>query len=216
MTFSIVARDPRTGAFGAATATAGPAVGALVIHGAARVGAIATQAMTNPLYGIHGIARLREGFSATETLAMLLREDPEAPRRQVMIVDRSGSVAHWSGPLCGVYADSLSVNDGAVGGNLLLNAETLAEMRREYQMGSELPFAERLLAAMRAGAAAGGDRRGMHSAALKIWYDREYPDVDARADWSAAPLDTLQEVLHQLRQPLFAGFFAEIPKGDPQ
>lgn len=216
MTFSIVARDPLTGAFGAATATAGPAVGALVIHGAARVGAIATQAMTNPLYGLHGIARLREGFSATETLAMLLREDREAARRQVMIVDRGGGVAHWSGPLCGVYADSLPVTEGAVGGNLLVGAETLGAMRREYQLRAELPFAERLLAAMRAGAAAGGDRRGMGSAALKVWFDREYPDVDARADWSPAPLDTLQAVLHQLHQPLYAGFFSVIPKGNPQ
>lgn len=213
MTFSIVARDPLTGALGAATATAGPAVGALVLHGHARAGAIATQAMTNPLYGIRGLALLQKGLSAAETLKALLLQDSEAAQRQVMIVDRQGGFAHWSGEQCGDYFATLQATDCLLGGNLLTDAQILNEMQRAYQAQDKLPFADRLLTAMRAGAAAGGDRRGLKSAALKIWHDREYASIDLRADWSDAPLALLEEILHQTREPLYADFFAVLPKG---
>lgn len=213
MTFSIVARDAQTGALGVASATAGPAVGALVIHGAANVGAIATQAMTNPLYGVHGLRYLRQGMTAVQTLEKLLDEDSNAEQRQLMIVDRSGGVARWNGKLCGEYAASQSIDGGAIGGNLLAGEATLCEMQREYQNSARLPFADRLLAAMNAGAAAGGDRRGLHSAALKIWLDREYATLDLRADWSDAPLSALAEILHQTRSSPHREFFAALPKG---
>ncbi|MGB9096548.1 DUF1028 domain-containing protein [Erwinia sp.] len=215
MTFSIVARDPLTGALGVATATAGPAVGALVVHGEAQVGAIATQAMTNPLYGIRGLALLRSGKGAAQVMHILLNEDHEAARRQVMIVDRLGGKAHWTGADCGEFAASLAFKECTVGGNLLTGAETLQRMMTCYQQQAALPFADRLLAAMSAGAAAGGDRRGLKSAALKIWHDREYATTDLRADWSQAPLEDLAGILQQTRQSPHADFFAALPKGKP-
>ncbi|MCU5774351.1 DUF1028 domain-containing protein [Erwiniaceae bacterium BAC15a-03b] len=213
MTFSIVARDPLTGALGVASATAGPAVGALVVHGSTSTGAIATQAMTNPLYGIRGLALLRKGISASETLKLLLATDADAARRQVIIIDRYGDIAHWSGKQCGEFAASQQGAECAVAGNLLTAVDTLDEMLRVYLVRDDLAFADRLLAAMQAGAAAGGDRRGLKSAALKIWHDREYASVDLRADWSDAPLEMLGEILRQTRQPQHADFFAALPKG---
>jgi uncharacterized Ntn-hydrolase superfamily protein len=215
MTLSIVARDPITGALGVATATAGPSVGALVVHGAAGVGAIATQAMTNPLYGIHGIEHLRSGLSAALTLERLLSEDDHAEGRQVMIVDANGEIAHWSGGLCGTFAACLPADECLVGGNLLLNEHTLTAMLDRYHQTETEAFADRLFTALEAGARAGGDKRGIRSAALKIWIDREYASVDARIDWSETPLDALKEVIRQQRSRSYADFFVKLPKGTP-
>lgn len=215
MTLSIVARDPITGALGVATATAGPSVGSLVVHGAAGVGAIATQAMTNPLYGIHGIEQLRNGLSAAQTLERLLSEDDDAEGRQVMIVDATGEIAHWSGGLCGTFCGCLITGECVVGGNLLLNDHTLTAMLDRYHQTETEAFADRLFAALEAGARAGGDRRGIKSAALKIWSDREYATVDARIDWSEEPVDALKEVIRQQRLASYADFFAKLPKGIP-
>lgn len=213
MTFSIVARDPRSGALGVATATAGPAVGALVVHGRAQTGAIATQAMTNPLYGELGLALLKEGCDAATALQKLLENDADAAKRQVLIVDRLGNTAQWSGAECGAWAGSLTGKECVAGGNLLTGAETLNAMLKTYDIRSDLPLADRLLAAMNAGAEAGGDRRGLKSAALKIWCDRQYASVDLRADWSDAPLEALADILKQTRAPSHADFFAALPKG---
>ncbi|QLK63600.1 DUF1028 domain-containing protein (plasmid) [Enterobacteriaceae bacterium Kacie_13] len=215
MTFSIVARDPRSGALGVATATAGPAVGALVVHGQAQTGAIATQAMTNPLYGEQGLALLQEGYDAAETLKKILENDADADRRQVLIVDSQGNTAQWSGGACGVWAGSLTGQQCVVGGNLLTGGETLEAMLKTYDAYDSLPLTDRLLAAMNAGAEAGGDRRGLKSAALKIWHDRQYASVDLRADWSDAPLQMLADILQQTRAPAHADFFAALPKGRP-
>jgi len=213
MTFSIVARDPLSGALGVATATAGPAVGALVVHGRAQCGAIATQAMTNPLYGGQGLALLQQGEDAASALNMILENDADAAKRQVLIVDSQGRCARWSGAECGGWAGSLEGAGCVVGGNLLTGTKTLEAMLATYQNSDGLPLADRLLAAMNAGAAAGGDRRGLKSAALKVWCDRQYASVDLRADWSDSPLEMLAEILQQTRAPSHADFFAALPKG---
>ena len=213
MIFSIVARDPLSGALGVATATAGPAVGALVVHGQAQCGAIATQAMTNPLYGGQGLALLQQGEDAASALNMILENDADAAKRQVLIVDSQGRCARWSGAQCGGWAGSLEEAGCVVGGNLLTGAKTLEAMLVTYQDRDGLPLADRLLAAMNAGAAAGGDRRGLKSAALKVWCDRQYASVDLRADWSDSPLEMLAEILQQTRAPAHADFFAALPKG---
>lgn len=213
MTFSIVARDPQSGALGVASATAGPAVGALVVHGRAQTGAIATQAMTNPLYGEQGLALLQLGADARRTLKNLLAQDLEAARRQVLIVDNQGNTAQWSGEFCGAWAGSLAADQCVVGGNLLTGEQTLHAMLESYDRHADFPFADRLLAAMKAGAQAGGDKRGLKSAALKIWHDRQYASIDLRVDWSDTPLDVLAEILRQTREPSYADFFAALPKG---
>lgn len=213
MTFSIVARDPHSGAVGVATATSGPAVGALVVHGRAQTGAIATQAMTNPLYGERGLTLLQQGADAAYTLKNLLAQDADAARRQLLIVDNQGNTAQWSGADCGVWAGSIAGHQCVVGGNLLTGERTLFAMLENYHLQTDLPLADRLLGAMNAGAQAGGDRRGLKSAALKIWCDRQYASVDLRADWSDAPLEALAEILQQTRSPSHADFFSALPKG---
>ncbi len=158
MTFSIVARDPETGALGVATATAGPAVGALVPHGAAGIGAIATQAMTNAYLAIDGLEHLKT-LDAEGALARVLAEDPNRDQRQVLIVDGSGRVAAWTGPACQSWAGHKSANGVAVGGNILAGEGVLDAMLGAYGVGGTLP--QRLLSALAAGLEAGGASRGV-------------------------------------------------------
>lgn len=213
MTFSLIARDPETGMLGAITATAGPAVGALVIHGHSQVGAIATQAMTNPLYGIKGLALLKRGYSAQKTLDLLLADDPERQRRQLIIVDKSGSTAHASGSECHEWVGSRGVDHAAVAGNFLGGPETLDSLISSYIKNKMLAFPQRLLVAMQAAAEQGGDRRGLKSAALKVWHDRDYADIDLRIDWADRPLEAMQEVLNEVQGANYAQFFEQLPKG---
>ncbi|MEN5016220.1 DUF1028 domain-containing protein [Erwinia sp. Eh17-17] len=213
MTFSIVARDAQSGALAAATATGGPAVGALVIHGQSRTGAIATQALTNPLYGSQGLAMLGSGLSAEQTLHLLLKEDEERERRQLCIIDNAGATAHWSGSQCGPWFGSVAGPQLAVAGNMLAGEQVLQAMQDAFASAQHLPLAERMLAALNAAARAGGDRRGIRSAALKVWDRRAYADIDLRVDWSAAPLAQLAEVLEQVRGATYADFFRQLPGG---
>ncbi len=213
MTFSLVARDPKTGMFGAITATAGPAVGALVIHGGSHTGAIATQAMTNPLYGIEGLSLLKRGLDAQQTLNNLLANDPDRQRRQLIIVDKSGNTAHSNGVECQGWVGSRSQQGVAVAGNFLTGPETLENLLDSFMQLGSLSFAERLLAAMQSAAQRGGDRRGLKSAALKVWHDRDYADIDVRVDWSERPLEALSEVLNEVQAASYADFFEQLPRG---
>jgi len=211
MTFSIVARDAQSGALAAAAATGGPAVGALVIHGRARTGAIATQALTNPLYGIRGLELLTAGLSAEQTLHLLLKEDEARERRQLLIVDSAGATAHWSGSLCGAWFSSVAGGQMAVAGNMLAGDRVLVSMQTAFERAASLPLADRMLAALNAAQQAGGDERGIRSAALKVWDTRPYAEIDLRVDWSDAPLTQLAEVLEQVRAPAYADFFRHLP-----
>lgn len=213
MTFSIVARDAHSGELAAATATGGPAVGALVIHGRSRIGAIATQALTNPLYGYRGLELLAAGLTAAQTLHLLLQEDPERERRQLLIMDNMGSSAHWSGSLCGPWFSSVAGVQVAVGGNMLTGDKVLFAMLEAFEKQRTLPLADRMLAALNAAQQAGGDARGIRSAALKVWHQRLYADIDLRVDWSDTPLAQLEEVLRQVRAPAHADFFRRLPTG---
>lgn len=214
MTFSIVARDPDNGALGAATATGGPAVGALVIHGGAHTGAIATQALTNPLYGSRGLALLASGLTAEQTLHLLLKEDDARERRQVLIIDHSGATAHWSGSLCGRWFSSMAGEHLVVGGNMLVSDQVLMMMQTAFERSAGLPLADRMLAALNAAQQEGGDERGIRSAALKVWDSRAYADIDLRVDWSDTPLVKLAEVLEQVRGDTYARFFRQLPGGE--
>jgi uncharacterized Ntn-hydrolase superfamily protein len=211
MTFSIVARDPLSGAVGVACATGGPVVGALVPHARAGVGAIATQGNTNPLYGFDGLDLLaRGGESAPTVLDRLLATDAGRGRRQCIIIDREGSTAAWTGPDCGVHAGTLTGTEVAVAGNMLTGTDVLEAMLTAFgETSGEL--GDRLLAAMLAGEAAGGDHRGVRSAALKVCTSEPYPTLDLRADWSTTPLADLAAVLEAVRAPGYAEFFNSIP-----
>jgi uncharacterized Ntn-hydrolase superfamily protein len=212
MTFSIVARDPRTGAFGVATATGGPCVGSLVAHARAGVGAVATQGFTtNPFYGIDGLELLAGGETASETLAALTRADRNRERRQCIMIGRDGTTAGWSGTELGADFDTFLEPDLAVGGNLLAGPTVLPAMLAAYKAEASSPIHNRLAAALKAGEAEGGDRRGTMSAAVKVVTTEPYFAIDVRVDWSDTPIDDLMSTLAASTSGDYAEFFERLP-----
>jgi uncharacterized Ntn-hydrolase superfamily protein len=191
MTWSIIARDKRTGQFGIAVATRFFAVGARVPYIAAGAGAIATQAFVNPFYGIDGLALLRQGHSLAEILDTLKSNDANHDHRQVHLMDAGGHVAAYTGAACIDWCGHLEGDGFSIAGNMLAGACVLDDTASAYRDHESLPFAERLIAAMRAGEAAGGDKRGKQSAALLIHGDDEWAALDLRVDDHTDPLGEL-------------------------
>ncbi|WP_332714948.1 DUF1028 domain-containing protein [Pelagibacterium mangrovi] len=211
MTFSIIARDPATGAFGVATATGGPAVGSLVPHAWAGIGALATQGYTNPLYAHDGMAALEAGQGADAVVYALTTADPDKDKRQLIVLDRTGHAAGWSGPRL-TDAVAMHLETGlAIAGNLLAGADVIPAMAEAFLRTSGA-LELKLLAALTAGDIAGGDARGIQSAAIKVVSDQPYPLVDARVDFSLAPLDDLSTVLAKVRTGEYADFVAQLPR----
>ncbi len=167
-TFSIVARDARTGALGVAVASKFLAVGAVVPWARAGIGAVATQAHANVRYGPEGLRLLEGGRGAEEALAALIAADGEAAVRQCGIVDARGRAAAHTGAECMDWAGH-EVGEGfACQGNILTGREVVAAMAEAYRRADGEPFPSRLVLALAAGEASGGDRRGRQSAALLI------------------------------------------------
>ncbi|MGE0848146.1 MAG: DUF1028 domain-containing protein [Hyphomicrobiaceae bacterium] len=191
MTWSIIARDAHRGRIGIAVATRFFAVGAVVPHIEADAGAIATQAFINPHYGSRGLELLRDGQSAQATIDELTRGDEGRRNRQLHVMDRAGRFAAYTGADCVAWCGHETRETFSVAGNMLAGSAVLAETIRAYEAQAALPFGRRLLAAMRAGEAAGGDKRGKQSAALLIHDSESYPLYDLRVDDHADPLGEL-------------------------
>lgn len=210
MTWSIVARDAVTGAFGVAMATRFFAVGALCPHGEGGVGALASQALMNPTYGPRGLRLLREGVPAQIVVDVLTQSDPGREARQLHVQDASGAIAVFTGAGCVPWCGH-GVYDGfSVAGNMLAGPQVLDETARVFQAHSELSLPRRLIAALQAGEAAGGDKRGRQSAALRIFTTEEYPALDLRVDDHVDPLTELErlEAVSRERFVHFAKFLA--------
>jgi len=191
MTWSIIARDTSTGQIGIAVATRFFAVGALVPHIAAGIGAIATQALVNPYYGIDGLKLLRDGQAASDIVKTLLAADSGRESRQLHVMDARGAVAAHTGSDCVDWCGHLEGHGFSVAGNMLAGPAVLDETAKAYVAEPSLPFAQRLLAAMHAGEFAGGDKRGRQSAALLIHEHEDWPALDLRVDDHADPLAEL-------------------------
>lgn len=202
MTFSIVARCARTGELGVAVSTAVPAVGAMCPYLRAGVGAVSTQSWVNPYLAMHALDLLEQGDTAEEALAAVLRTDTAAALRQVGIVDREGRSAVWTGADCTGWAGHLHGADYTVQGNMLTGGETVEAMTRAFESGAGAPLDERLMAALEAGQAAGGDRRGRQSASLRIVRKEAYATLDLRVDEHAEPVAELRRVLEVARHQL--------------
>lgn len=212
MTFSIVARDPQTGAFGIATATAGPMVGALVPHTRSGRGAAATQAMTNPYLAFDAL-ELLDGRDAEAALQAALARDEEAALRQMIVVDQVGRTAAWTGQSCIAFAGHLCRDGVAVAGNMLAGPEVIADMLSAYlSLKGKVGFASTLLGALNAGAETGGDIRGIGSAALRVHGAESFAEVDIRVDWSKEPLVDLQGLLDRASGGPYAEFFSTLPR----
>ena len=194
MTWSIIARDKTTGQFGIAVATKFFAVGARVPHIAAGLGGVATQALVNPYYGIDGVKMLREGKSPQDIIGTLTAADTGCESRQLHIMDAKGRIAAFTGKDCVDWCGSLSGDGFSLAGNMLADATVLDETAKAYVASETLPFAQRLIAAMRAGEAAGGDKRGKQSAALLIHEEEEWSSLDLRVDDHADPLAELERL----------------------
>jgi uncharacterized Ntn-hydrolase superfamily protein len=210
MTWSLIAREPSTGALGIAVATRFFAVGALCPHGEGGVGALATQALINPLYGPRALRLLREGATAQVVVDALTQSDPGRAARQLHVLDSAGHGAAYTGTECVPWCGH-ALHDGfSVAGNMLAGPEVIAETARAYVASPNLPFAQRLIVALRAGEAAGGDKRGKQSAALKIYTTEEYPALDMRVDDHPDPLAELARLEQVSRERFvhFAQFFA--------
>jgi uncharacterized Ntn-hydrolase superfamily protein len=194
MTFSIIARDPATGSFGIAVATKFFAVGARVPHIASGCGAVATQALLNPLYGVDGLKLLREGKSAPEVIQTLVAADAGRDHRQVHVMDVTGRIGAHTGAQCVDWCGHVEGEGCSVAGNMLAGARVIDETAAAYAANRALPFPGRLIAALKAGEAAGGDKRGKQSAALRIHGEEEWSDLDLRVDDHADPLAELERL----------------------
>ena len=194
MTWSIIARDTSTCQFGIAVATRFFAVGARVPFIAAGIGAIATQALVNPYYGIDGLKLLREGRAPCDVVDALIAADAGRAIRQLHVMDASGRIASHTGRECIDWCGHIEGNGFSIAGNMLAGAQVLDETAKAYVANEALPFPQRLIAAMRAGEAVGGDKRGRQSAALLIYGNEEWSELDLRVDDHADPLGELERL----------------------
>jgi uncharacterized Ntn-hydrolase superfamily protein len=204
MTWSILVRDRATGALGAAVATRFFAVGALAIHVEGSVAALATQALINPMYAVHGMARLRAGEAPDAVAAALLAVDAGRDHRQLHMIDAQGRIAQYTGADCVAWCGSVRGEDVSVAGNMLAGAAVVEQTLAAFERATG-GLADRLLTALEAGEAAGGDKRGKQSAALKIATRDPYPDLDIRTDDHPDPLAELRRLL-AVSQERFATF----------
>jgi uncharacterized Ntn-hydrolase superfamily protein len=200
MTWSIIARDDETGRVGIAVATRFFAVGALVPHVRTGAGAIASQAFMNPYYGPRGLALLEAGMPAQEVVARLTAGDEGRHNRQLHIMDRHAGFAAYTGSACIDWCGHRLHGSFSVAGNMLAGPQVLAETARVYEAERAIPFARRLIAAMQAGEAAGGDKRGRQSAALLVHDGEEYPLYDLRVDDHPDPLTELARLQEVARE----------------
>jgi uncharacterized Ntn-hydrolase superfamily protein len=199
VTYSIVARDPATSRFGVAVQSCWPFVGVGCPWVESGVGAVVTQSFTEVAHGPNGLARLRSGAAASEVLADLIAGDEERDVRQVGIVDAAGRAAAFTGGRC-VQAAGHATADGVSAQANMMERPTVWPAMIAAWTASRAGFAERLLAALRAAEAEGGDLRGRQSAAIVISGTPGAPawerDVDIRVDDHPAPLDELERLLN--------------------
>ena len=193
MTWSIAARDG-DGSFGVAIASRFFAVGALCVHTRRKLGALATQALMNPLYGPQGIELLAAGASAEDVVRRLIDADEGRAQRQLHVIGASGRPAAWTGEQCIDWCGHAVHDDFSVAGNMLAGPEVLDATVAAFVASRGRPLGERLLAAMAAGDAAGGDKRGKQAAALRLHGDDDYPRLDLRVDDDAEPIDELRRL----------------------
>jgi uncharacterized Ntn-hydrolase superfamily protein len=193
-TFSITARCHRSGELGIAVATKFISVGMLCSFVKNNVGAIASQAYINPYLGIWGLEYLAKGHSAQETLEFLKSKDEGIEYRQLGIVDNKGGSAAFTGSNSDTWHGHLTGPNYALAGNRLVSVETLEAMRDSFESDDSLPLSKRLLLALSAGEAAGGDKSGHQSAALKVYGVTEFPVIDLRVDEHDDPVAELRRI----------------------
>lgn len=175
------------------------AVGALCPHAASGAGALSTQALINPHYGPQGLDLLRARVPAPEIVKRLVAPDEGREQRQVHVVDVAGRIGQHTGKQCIDWCGAVSGDGFSVAGNMLAGPRVIADTAEVFRKSSR-PFPEKLIAALEAGEAAGGDKRGRQSAALLIYSVEDYPDLHLRVDDHADPLAELRRLYEKAHE----------------
>jgi uncharacterized Ntn-hydrolase superfamily protein len=209
MTWSIVARDSG-GAFGVAVASRFFAVGAHCPHARSGIGALCTQALVNPHFGPQGLEALDSGLAPAEAVMRLANADTGRDHRQLHMIDAECRTAAYTGSACVDWCGHLARDGFSVAGNMLAGEPVLVKTAEAFEKTQGRPFAERLLAALEAGEAAGGDKRGKQAAALLIHTTESYPFLDLRVDDHAEPLAELRR-LYEKSLERYQPFVACLP-----
>ncbi len=214
MTWSILARDEE-GRFGIAIASRFFAVGALCMHTRRGVGAVATQALMNPLYGPAGLSLLAQGHASAAVVAALIATDAGRDQRQLHVLGAAGPGAGHTGAACIDWCGHRLHEDFSVAGNMLAGPQVIEATAQAFIDSSGQPLAERLIAALAAGEDAGGDKRGKQSAALRVHDDEDHPALDIRVDDHSEPVRELQR-LYAVSLQRFQPFITCLPgRHDP-
>ncbi|MFD2237405.1 DUF1028 domain-containing protein [Aureimonas populi] len=203
MTLSIVAKCPGARQFGVAAATEMPAVGKFLSYAFPRYGAFATQALVNPYLGIDGCKLLSLSVSAQSTVETVLEDDEQREERQVAAVDKEGRSAAFTGRNCIPFAGSLQGPNYSVQGNRLAGPQVLEAMARAFERDTGAELVTRLIDAIAAGVAAGGDKEGERSANVYIVEEEEYPIWDIRVDDHPDVVGELKRLEGVFREELY-------------
>ena len=213
-TFSIVARDPKTGEMAVGVQSHWFSVGTAVPWGEAGVGVVATQSFVNKSYGIKGLQLMKKGKTASEALKELLAQDEGREVRQVAMLDVNGNVNSFTGKGCIDYAVNIVGKNYSVQSNMMLTDKVCPAMAKAFEASEGKPLAERVLLALQAAQSVGGDIRGKQSAAILVvagksngepWNERL---IDLRVDDNVAPLVELDRLLRLYRA------YEHMDKGD--
>ena len=210
MTFSLLYLDKPSGCFAGATATGNLCVGGWVLRGHPHVGLTASQgAEPSVLWGEDALIQMQKGLSAPSAVEHVTRIDPRREWRQMAAIDCEGKVSAFSGQQNGPIIDEI-IEDGLIlTGNILSNKSVLARMRDTF-IGSDSPIEDKLIAALRAGAGAGGDSRGLMSAALLV-LPPDAPPLTLRVDFDESPIDRLEALLQKTREPAYRAWMKTLP-----
>jgi uncharacterized Ntn-hydrolase superfamily protein len=210
-TFSLVARCPKTFSLGVCTSSATPAVRSRVPHVETGIGAIATQANTNILYGINGLKLLKKDFPPQAALETLLTEDHDRETRQVIIIDKHGRTAAFTGEETIGWKGHIIGKDYVVAGNMLVGSRVIEAMAQTFD-GSKGKLAERLMRALEAGQEAGGDKRGKTSAALVVAIEEQKGPgsfIDLKVDRHQNPIEELRRTFEVFKEAFLGSFQQE-------
>lgn len=210
MTWSILGKDRATGFIGMAVASRFFAAGAVVpfSNGA---GAVMSQALPNPELGVRGLQLLAQGHSPATVRDLLVAQDQGIAQRQLHVMDIAGDSAAYTGPDCVDWCGHVAGPGVSVAGNMLAGEAVVVATRDAWLAGDEVPVVERLMAAMRAGEAAGGDKRGRQAIGLKVQGPECYPRLDMRVDDHEDPIAELER-LYEVAKSRFIPFSAGMPR----
>jgi len=210
MTWSIIFHEKDSGRIAIAVATKFFAVGARVPHIEPKKGAVCTQALMNPLYGPHGLRLIREGVAAADVVRILVTPDAGREHRQIHVMGADGKFAAHTGAECVPWCGHWIGEDMSVAGNMLAGPQVVSETVRFFRENVSMPLPRRLIGAMKAGEKVGGDKRGKQSAALVIYGNQEYSELDLRVDDHIEPLLELAR-LESVSRERWTHFRAFVP-----